>query len=52
MPCPPCREFGAQAYFRDDLLEQRRPIMEAWAEYVWPISRSRRSSLWLNLKRE
>ncbi len=28
----------AQAYFRDDLLEQRRPIMEAWAEYVWPIS--------------
>ena len=28
----------AQAYFRDDLLEQRRPIMEAWADYVWPIN--------------
>ena len=28
----------AQAYFRDDLLEQRRPIMEEWSEYVWPIS--------------
>ena len=27
----------AQAYFRDDLLEQRRPIMEEWAYYVWPI---------------
>ena len=25
----------AQAYFRDDLLEQRRPIMEAWAAHVW-----------------
>ena len=27
----------AQAYFRDDLLEQRRPIMEAWSQYVWPV---------------
>ena len=27
----------AQAYFRDDLLDQRRPIMEAWADYVWDI---------------
>ena len=22
-----------QAYFRSDLLEQRRPLMQAWAEY-------------------
>ena len=27
----------AQAYFRDDLLEQRRPIMDEWSQYVWPI---------------
>ena len=26
----------AQAYFRDDLLEQRRPIMDEWSQYVWP----------------
>ena len=24
------------AYFRSDLLEQRRPLMDAWAEYVNP----------------
>ena len=28
----------AQAYFRDDLLEQRRPLMQAWGEYAWDIS--------------
>ena len=28
----------AQAYFRENLLEERRPIMEAWANYVWPIN--------------
>ena len=27
----------AQAYFRDDLLEQRRPLMQEWADYVWNI---------------
>ena len=27
----------AQAYFRDDLLEQRRPIMDEWSQYVWPV---------------
>ena len=27
----------AQAYFRDDLLEQRRPIMDEWAQYVWSV---------------
>ena len=27
----------AQAYFRDDLLEQRRPLMQEWADYVWGI---------------
>ena len=27
----------AQAYFRDDLLEQRRPLMQAWGDYVWNI---------------
>ena len=27
----------AQAYFRDDLLEQRRPIMDEWGEFVWNI---------------
>ena len=26
----------AQAYFRDNLLEQRRPIMDEWGEFVWP----------------
>ena len=28
----------AQAYFRDNLLEQRRPIMDEWSQYVWPVS--------------
>ena len=28
----------AQAYFRDELLEQRRPLMQAWGEYAWDIS--------------
>ena len=27
----------AQAYFRDDLLEQRRAVMQEWADYVWNI---------------
>ena len=27
----------AQAYFRDDLLEQRWPLMQEWADYVWNI---------------
>ena len=27
----------AQAYFRDNLLEQRRPIMDEWSQYVWPV---------------
>ena len=27
----------AQAYFRDDLLEQRRPIMDEWGEFCWGI---------------
>ena len=27
----------AQAYFRDDLLEQRRPIMDEWSQYVWSV---------------
>ena len=27
----------AQAYFRDDLLEQRRPLLQAWSDYVWDI---------------
>ena len=27
----------AQAYFRDDLLDQRRPLMQAWGDYVWNI---------------
>ena len=27
----------AQAYFRDDLLEQRRPLMQAWGDYAWDI---------------
>ena len=27
----------AQAYFRDDLLEQRRPIMDEWSQYVWLV---------------
>ena len=27
----------AQAYFRDDLLEQRRPLMQEWADHVWNI---------------
>ena len=25
------------AYFRDDLLEQRRPLMQAWGDFAWDI---------------
>ena len=27
----------AQAYFRDDLLERCRPLMQAWGDYAWNI---------------
>ena len=29
-------DHTTRAYLRTDLLDQRRPLMQAWADYVWP----------------
>ncbi|HAT1685319.1 TPA: tyrosine-type recombinase/integrase [Klebsiella oxytoca] len=33
------------AYHRTDLLEQRRPLMQAWADYVYPVNGARGKSM-------